>query len=365
MSVTKILITGGPCAGKTTALKRVKEHFEAMDYTVLCVPESATELIPNGVAPWTCASSLEYQLCQTALQQCKEKVFERAAAGMKAKKILIVCDRGALDNLAYISAEDGQKFLAEQGKSLPEMRDGYGAIFHLRSAAAGAEEAYSLSNNGARTESVQEAAELDERLANLWVGHAHLRVIDNSTGFEEKMDRLIAEIEAFLGEPEPLEIERKYLIGYPDIAQLEDLPNCRRADIEQVYLKSADGRKRRIRRRADEGHCVYYLTEKRRITAVTTEEIECRLSAEEYQALLAEADPELSPIVKSRYCLLWENQYFEIDVYPFWKDRAVMEIELKSEDEMVRLPDFIDVIREVTDDVAYKNSSLAKTMGKF
>ena len=179
------------------------------------------------------------------------------------------------------------------------------------------------------------------------------------------MDRLIAEIAAFLGEPEPLEIERKYLIGYPDIAYLESLPNCRRADIVQVYLKSADGRRRRIRRRADGGYCAYYLTEKRRITAVTTEEIERRITAEEYHALLAEADSELHPIEKSRYCLLWDNQYFEIDVFPFWKDRAVMEIELKSEDDPVRLPDFIDVVREVTDDMAYKNRSLAKTLGKF
>ena len=365
MSITKILITGGPCAGKTTAMKRIKEVFKKLGYTVLCVPESATELIPNGVAPWTCSSSLEYQLCQTTLQQCKERVFERAAAGMQAEKILIVCDRGALDNLAYISAEDGEKFIAAQGRSLAEIRGGYDAVFHLRSAAIGAEEAYSLSNNGARTEGVREVAELDARLANIWVGHTHLRVIDNSTGFEEKMNRLIAEIAAFLGEPEPLEIERKYLIGYPDLAYLESLPNCRRTDIEQVYLESADGRKRRIRKRAEGDYCAYYLTEKRRITAVTTEEIECRITAEEYQSLLAEAAPGLHPIVKSRWCLLWDNQYFEIDVYPFWQDRAVMEIELKSEDEIVRLPDFINVIREVTDDMAYKNSSLAKTMGKF
>ena len=88
MSVTKILITGGPCAGKTTALKRIKDEFEKLGYVVLCVPESATELIPNGVAPWTCKSSLEYQLCQTTLQKCKERVFEHAAAGMNAEKMV-------------------------------------------------------------------------------------------------------------------------------------------------------------------------------------------------------------------------------------------------------------------------------------
>ena len=44
-----------------------------------------------------------------------------------------------------------------------------------------------------------------------WTGHSHLRIIDNSLGFEEKMKHLIAEIANFLGEPD-YEIERKFLI---------------------------------------------------------------------------------------------------------------------------------------------------------
>ena len=54
VKITKIVLTGGPCAGKTTALSWINNYFTNRGYTVLFVPETATELITNGVAPWTC-----------------------------------------------------------------------------------------------------------------------------------------------------------------------------------------------------------------------------------------------------------------------------------------------------------------------
>ena len=43
MDVTKIVITGGPCAGKSTALSRIQEEFTTLGYTVLFVPETTTQ----------------------------------------------------------------------------------------------------------------------------------------------------------------------------------------------------------------------------------------------------------------------------------------------------------------------------------
>ena len=73
-----------------------------------------------------------------------------------------------------------------------------------------------------------------------------------------------------------------------------------------------------------------------------------------------EADTSMHQIRKTRYCLTYKSQYFEIDVYPFWKDRAIVEIELLSEKEEIQIPKFLKVIKEVTDDESYKNSALAK-----
>ena len=54
MEITKIVITGGPCGGKSTAMSWIQKAFTQMGHTVLFVPETATELITAGVAPWTC-----------------------------------------------------------------------------------------------------------------------------------------------------------------------------------------------------------------------------------------------------------------------------------------------------------------------
>lgn len=359
--ITKIVITGGPCAGKTTAMSRIQTVFTDLGYAVIFVPETATELITGGIAPWTLETNLDYQLCQMKLQIEKERIFvEGAKKILDKEKVLVVCDRGAIDNKAYMTNEDFAKALSVLGYNETELRDEYDAVFHLVTAAKGAEEYYTTSNNSARTETVAEAAEMDDKLIAAWTGHPHLRVIDNSTEFDEKLNRLEAEIASFLGEPEPFEIERKFLIEYPDTTILESNPTCRRVEIIQTYLNAENGDEARVRQRGENGNYVYFLTTKRKVTDVKRVEIERRLSKDEYLTLLMDADTSKKQIRKTRYCLTYKNQYFEIDVYPFWNDKAIMELELADEKAEIEYPDFIRVIKEVTDDDSYKNSSLAK-----
>lgn len=360
MEITKIVLTGGPCAGKTTAMSRIQEHFSKMDYAVLFIPETATELITGGVTPWSCGSNAEYQQCQMKLQMAKEQVFEEGARTMSAEKILIVCDRGILDNKAYMTDDEFTQALTALGCNEVELRDGYDAVFHLVTAAKGAEEFYTTSNNAARTETIEQAAAMDDNLIAAWTGHPHLRVIRNTGDFEDKLKRLLGEISSFLGVPEPFEIERKFLIEYPDVAALESLPHCQRVEIIQTYLKSVDGAESRVRQRGIDGHYTYYQTTKRKVTDLKRVEVERRLSQNEYLRLLMDADPACRPIRKTRYCLMHEDQYFEIDLYPFWDDKAIMEIELADENAEIVFPDHLHIIREVTDDPAYRNAALAK-----
>lgn len=359
MEITKIVITGGPCAGKTTAMSRIQSAFCQLGYTVLFVPETATELISGGVAPWTCGTNAKYQECQLKLQIEKEKIFEEAARTMNADKVLIVCDRGILDNKAYMTAEEFDSVLCDIGANEVELRDGYDAVFHLVSAAKGAEGFYTTANNSARTETADKAAELDDKLISAWTGHPHFRVIDNSTDFENKMKRLIAEITSFLGEPEPFEIERKFLIEYPDISWLESMPNCQKIEIIQTYLKADNGDEVRVRQRGTDGNFIYFQTTKRKVSDVKRVEVERRLSKDQYLKLLMDADTQKRQIRKTRYCLTYESQYFEIDVYPFWNDKAIVELELSDEKAEIVFPEKIRVIKEVTDDESYKNASLA------
>lgn len=301
MDITKIVITGGPCAGKTTAMSWIQSHFTKMGYRVLFVPETATELITGGVAPWTCGTNAEYQKCQMKLQLEKEKIFQQAAATMPVEKILIVCDRGALDNKAYMDELEFTCVLDSLGCNEVELRDNYDAVFHLVTAAKGAEQFYTTANNTARTETVEQAAALDDKLISAWTGHPHLRIIDNATDFENKLKRLMVEISSFLGEPEPLEIERKFLIEYPDVDALEKLPNCQRVEIIQTYLTAPEGEETRVRQRGIDGNYIYFQTTKRLVTDVKRVEVERRLSKDEYLRLLMEADPACRPIRKTRY----------------------------------------------------------------
>lgn len=362
VQITKIVITGGPCAGKTTAMSWIQKEFTQKGYRVLFVPEVASELIIGGVAPWTCGSNVDFQKCTLQMQFDKERVFEDAAKSMNADKILIVCGRGALDNKAYMSNSEFVETLEKFGKSEVELRDNYDAVFHLVTTAKGALEYYTLANNEARTESPEEAAAIDDRLISAWTGHPHFRVIDNSTDFETKLKRIITEISSYLGEPEPFEIERKYLIEYPDIEWLENIENSQRIEIIQTYLNSSNGDEVRVRQRGMDGNYIYFQTIKKKVSDVKRIEIERRLSKDEYLRLLMDADTTKRQIRKTRYCLTFENQYFEIDIYPFWSDKAIAEIELNDEETPIVFPEQIKVIKEVTDDESYKNVSLASIL---
>ena len=160
----------------------------------------------------------------------------------------------------------------------------------------------------------------------------------------------------------PLEIERKYLIRMPDEGKLDSLA-LGRDWIEQTYLTAEAGTTERVRsRRPPGGTPVYTHTVKRRLSAVTREEREEEIGREEYEALLKRADPTLQVIRKTRWRIPYEGHTLEIDRFPFWADRALLEVELHSEEEAVALPDWISFIREVTEDEGYTNRAMAASV---
>ena len=156
-----------------------------------------------------------------------------------------------------------------------------------------------------------------------------------------------------------IETERKYLIRRPEEKWLETAAEG--SDIVQTYLKKKEnGLSGRVRRRSEKNGTVYTHTQKRHISAMSREEYEREISEEEYNKLLLTADPKRRTIEKRRYVLMYKDQRLEIDLFPFWSDRAIMEIELEREDQAVDFPPEINIIREVTEDRRYTNSSLAR-----
>lgn len=158
------------------------------------------------------------------------------------------------------------------------------------------------------------------------------------------------------------EIERKYLIEYPDKTALERAEGVRVKRIEQTYLLAADGETRRVRKMEERGVTRYIETRKYRVSNLRATEEEKELSADEYDALLAFADPDLRPICKTRYAIPYAGHTVEVDLYDFWQDLATAEVELADEREAVELPPYLRVIREVSDDKRYKNVNLAREL---
>ena len=157
----------------------------------------------------------------------------------------------------------------------------------------------------------------------------------------------------------PYEIERKFLIRMPDLIWLASF--AERSHITQIYLlKEQEETSERVRKRETGDHIVYTHTKKTHITAIRRIEIEREIDCAEYERLLQKADPKRRVIEKDRYCLRLNGLLYEIDVYPFWKKQAVLEIELSDEEQSFSWPENIVCLREVTDDGRYTNAALAR-----
>ncbi len=158
----------------------------------------------------------------------------------------------------------------------------------------------------------------------------------------------------------PPEIEHKYLIRYPDVEWLCRQDGARTREMLQTYLTAAPGETRRVREVGEGGKTTFFYTCKARQSVLSAMEKEREITAEEYETLLAGRDMTRNDIRKTRYSFPYGGHLMEVDIYPFWQDRAILEVEVRGEEETVLLPRGLHVIREVSADKRYKNVNLAK-----
>lgn len=360
--ITKIVLTGGPAAGKTTLISRILHEFKQEDgWRVITIPETATELISGfGIRPFGgCMSMLAFQDFVIADQIHKEKLALEAAQVVPEDNILIIYDRALMDDKAYISDEEFAQVLSRfDGRTEASVLAGYDAVLHLVTCAKGAEFAYNL-GNAARTESLEYAREMDDRTLRAWRGHPHLQIIDNSVNFEEKINRALREIYRILGEPEPMIEKRKFLVEMPDIGALVAQHGALALDMMQTYLRVITPNvERRIRQQRNGEDYLYFYTEKHFMPDGAKWDTEKPISEKAYIRYLMEGDSALHSVRKTKYRFIYEGCRFELDVYPFSADRAVLFMYSGNAD--TPMPPEIKVLREVTGDPAYKNRQLAR-----
>lgn len=363
MEIKRIVLTGGPCAGKTTALVRIIEHFSSRGFKVFTIPEVPTLFTQAGMNYLTKNQAFFYEGEKATLeiQLALEDKFMRMAQQCQTPSV-IVCDRGAMDISAYMSPEIWDDITRAVGTSTIQLRERYDAVLHLVSAADGAEQYYTTANNAQRYEKQDEeglriARLLDKRVIRAWTGHPHLRVINNHDDFEAKMRRVIKEISQVLSLPQPIEEERKYVVELT--GPLPD--DCTECEITQTYLKGFPDGEERLRKRSWGKKNVYVHTTKKFLSDTQELVTERQLNQNLYEMMLPLSDPERDPIHKVRHSFIWQGQYFEIDHYlDQLAPLTILETKGIVDGEPVKFPPFVKVISDVTGNKDYYNYNLAR-----
>jgi len=181
----RVVLTGGPGAGKTAVLELVRHH---LCRHVRVLPESAGILFGGGFPRDGAAQAR--RAAQRAIFYVQREL-EIASAGLDAAVLL--CDRGTVDGMAYWPGPDD--FFSSVGSSRLEEISRYDAVIHLRTPPASG--GYDQSNP-LRIESAAEAAAIDRRIAEAWSGHPRIYVVDSTPDFLAKATQALEFLRAEL-----------------------------------------------------------------------------------------------------------------------------------------------------------------------
>ncbi|MBQ7961521.1 MAG: ATP-binding protein [Clostridia bacterium] len=192
--VYKIALTGGPCAGKTSALKEISVFLNNKGYETVIVPETATELINSGITS-SKIGQRNFQKNLLELQIKKEQIYLNCA-GQLSENAVVIFDRGCLDGKAYLNDSEYDSILEELQLNEKDILSFYDAVIFLDSAAMSDDKLYSVTdNNPARIETEEEARIINIRTREVWKNHKSLIIIETENDFQEKILKILSVIE--------------------------------------------------------------------------------------------------------------------------------------------------------------------------
>jgi CYTH domain-containing protein/predicted ATPase len=361
-----VVLTGGPCAGKTTSMAYLTERLSDYGYMVFVIPETATLITNNGIDRRKMDRPKQVLLYEEAIldiQLAFEETYLRAVTQIfpERKKILLL-DRGVMDIKAFMTPEEFSKILRRKGLKEMTLRDRYHGVVHLVTAADGAMEYYTGENNCARLETADEAVLIDGKIKDSWLGHPRFKIIDSRTDFQSKVRQTFSAISEILGMPESMETREKYLI---ERVLYKALPTHQIIEIEQVYLRSKDPDEVvRIKKRSQDSSFLYLLSRIRK-SALSIEEEEL-ITEQEYFNLIKLAKPGTEPLIKDRICFLWNGQHLELDRYKGRHEGLLLlnveRFRSAGYEPGTELPPFITVKKRINGSPRYSDENLSSKM---
>lgn len=234
--IKKIVLTGGPCGGKTEILGDIEKHLTEKGYYVITIPETATQLIKSKMYPCMDEENvLMFQDIVLKFQLMKEQQAERyAREKLFNKEVIILCDRAIMDNRVYLNSQnDFEKILKENGLDELNVLHGYDMVIDLISTASYMKEKYKL--DGVREEPVDVAADLDKKTTMAWSMHPNLCIFKPMETIEEKSNLVIEKINEFLNKVDYNTRDKVLINDVIDLTQC-DFSDCRVLDIVKLYL---------------------------------------------------------------------------------------------------------------------------------
>lgn len=181
----RIVLTGGPGGGKTTAADLMRRE---VGERIVIVPEAATMLFSGGFPRHDeVGARLSAQKAIYHVQRNLEDVH----VALYPERILL-CDRGTLDSVAYWPEQLDQQFYEVLGTTFEEEINRYDAVIFFETAAVG--NLGIEGGNPARTESLAEAVALDRRLQEIWNKHPNYYFIPHQKSFLGKLQAGLSQL---------------------------------------------------------------------------------------------------------------------------------------------------------------------------
>lgn len=186
----RIVLTGGPGGGKTTAADLFRREIGER---VVIVPEAATLVFSGGFPrcsepPGACAAQQAIYHVQRNLEDVQSSLYPER---------ILLCDRGTVDGAAYWPG-DPSGFFETLGTTLEEQLARYDGVIFFESAAVGGLGVEG--GNPVRIESLQEAAALDAKLHRLWESHPRFVMVRHNPSFFKKISFGLAELDSMVAD---------------------------------------------------------------------------------------------------------------------------------------------------------------------
>ena len=311
MNIYKIVLTGGPGGGKSTIVEEIQKKYNKKgDTRVIVISETASIMAGNNLKPIECDYAFAFQNEVYHIQKTREEAAERLASHFPEKNIIIVYDRGILDNRAYLNKGEFETILYNHKDSEMNILDKYDLVINLMTAAH-LDGKYLKETNPHRTENAEFAKDLDVKTLDSWLLHRNIYNVEATDNFDDKINRVMQIIDENLNKSK----EQQTIFdsnNYSGLKNFIDKNEFKCLFVQDYYLVNQDKKKIIISKRSL-GNDTSFLYKEIDLSN-NNEIIKTEYLLDELQVIkLSRIHPPKVRIEKNIYRFVYDNQIFEIE----------------------------------------------------